>query len=304
MEKNIAMYECLGYYDNEFKKMVNILLRHKFQLFRVLVCIYKKRINNFLKADYKYKEEAKGHFKETYQKDHSGEVMKLISCLGLMDYFQEHRVENFIGFLKNLEQRVILNKIEELENLPPQIKQHEDFQNYNIYSFGLFERLIPSIVGLLIGIVSTCIRSIIIACAVDATSALAIAAGVSWIPVLGWVIGAIATAGTVGWIGYNHMNGQNEIKHINYLFEAPEGYRIIHSKVRIRSQLNGIFTENNSEETAYTFNYTAEFSAPTSAPQSAYIKIRIIIHYCEVSYQEFIDENRRRLEAEKKTLNE
>lgn len=302
-EKNKMMYECLGYYEREFREIVKIILQHKFKLFKVLFCIYKKRISDFLQVDFKYKEEVKGHFEAVYEEDYSGEVMKLISCLDLTEHFQRIRVYDFIRFLKNLEQTLVLNKLEVLENRPSRILQVENEQSYKIYSFGLYERLIPSMIGILIGIASSIIRSIIIAAAVDAAAATAAAASVAWIPIVGWVLFGLTVIGSIAWITYSAINNGKESHNINYSFYPPKGFKIIESKV-IKKQLNGNYEEKVNLETQNAFEYKAIFSAKTTEPVSAFINVKIIVTYCSESCKEFIDHHKTRLNSERNNLNQ
>ena len=168
IEKNINMYKCLDYYDQEFEEMIRTVLSSKFKLYETIYSIYTKKIYDLQKTKFKYKEDLDEKLGVPEDEMHLiDRILTLIRLLALNDIYPNNHLGIFLNDLTGLYTIIINQEKEKLPNRGPRIFVKVEKRSAKIYSFTLFERLIPSMVGILIGMTTTVIRSIIIAAAVD-----------------------------------------------------------------------------------------------------------------------------------------
>ena len=302
MKKNLDMYKCLAYFDEEFEFMISTMLNCKFNLYQTMFSIYKKRIIDFLGVEYCYKEDLQAESEAIETEDYFQYIERLLILLNQINRFPISQLREFLSNIKNLYKIKILQKLERLDSRPPEVKIKRQTLSHKIYSFTLYERLIPSLFGILIGLTTTVIRSIIIAAAVDAAAATAAAAGLLWLPIVGWVIFGVTLIASIGFVIYA---ATNTIKKETVKFEfRPEKDFAISTYTIAKTQLNGELKEEEICRTSDKFKYKAEFSADTTKPKSAFLKIEFVINYASKSYIEYIEQEKKKLKDIYPTFNE
>ena len=109
IEKNINMYKCLEYYDIEFEEMIKTMLNYKFQLYKTIYSIYKTKILDLQKTNFRFKEDLDKNLGTLRNEMNLGDrISTLIRLLSLNDIYPSIDLFAFLGHLRNLHELLTL----------------------------------------------------------------------------------------------------------------------------------------------------------------------------------------------------
>ena len=189
--------------------------------------------------------------------------------------------------MKDLQVSLLVPIADNLENCPKEVLAEHYHQEVNIYSFTLMQRLIPSMIGLVLGLSSTIISSIVVATAVDAAAAIALAATVGWVPIVGWTLFGATAIASIAWITYSYFH-QNQSETISYEYVPKPGYAII-GAFHNTTHFNGKLGEEFEKITGNKYSYKRTLKHNINEPRSAFASTTIIVYYTEENNNDLIN---------------
>ena len=290
ISKNLNMYQSLAYYDEDFESLSSTMLNYKFNLYETLLSVYKKKIQDFLEIDYRYKEDLQSKCETIQNEVYLPSVLHLIQLLKQRSAYPTDIVDRFLIDLKRLYKLVIVRRLETLGDLPAGILVKTKTISESIYSLSLYERLMPSIFGILLSITTNVIRNVIIAASTDTGAA----AGLIWLGYLGWIWFGVRIVGSVGWVIYKSQQ-KIQKKKIKFEFNPGAEHVIIDESLKV-TRMNGEFNVGVLSTGPHRFKFTAEASSDVTLPKSAFVQVEFVIHYCLEGESRYYEAGTKKLE--------
>ena len=162
------LFECLSYYDDEFISILKVCFSSNFQIFYSLFTIYEQIIQESLEDELEFSIVIDEMIANVNNTDYINYVIKFLKNFEDIVTVPLESVVEFVNHLKNIQKKLLLNKKRDYMVIPEKFEFIHKEKTEKIYSFSILECLLPSLNGLLIGIVTSLVRSILIKAAVAA----------------------------------------------------------------------------------------------------------------------------------------
>ncbi|OMJ81069.1 hypothetical protein SteCoe_18525 [Stentor coeruleus] len=274
------MFEYLSYYDESFKDIIDHLYLKETYLLKSIYAIYEEVFVYSYNFDYKFQDVVDVEIRDLKTQKIIEHILSLFENLSPYLKYDHNEVKKFWKILIKDHVNMLnskkksLNKLENSENMIIETMENCIY----VPSMGIFEKLIPSISGIIIGIASSITRAAIIAAATEASAAIVAAATTAWIPIVGWTIFGVTTTASIAWIVYSVLKTTTtECK--NYSKKAELGYKILLA-LKFVDSVNGEIIKNTDNEDngvikdKKNYSFNLEFEHKKANPLSACAKVK------------------------------
>lgn len=241
--KNINLYKCLVFYNEEFEKMLKLLLTNIIDFNKCIFELYKEIIQYTINNDYKYNavlERQINHYSQLKYKSYIFKLASKIENYATVNEDYKEDIKALLRFLKRLHTTVLINcKRDYIFCDNKEMKLKMDMIKETLRSRTLSRALTPTATGLTFGLIN----------------ALAPVNAIPGLSLSMLFIGAIATSAL---IVYPFLK-KKDMKRVKYEYIAEENYKIV--DVIVILQLENA-TEVNKEDVIsedkkkYNFSYT------------------------------------------------
>ncbi|OMJ82758.1 hypothetical protein SteCoe_16463 [Stentor coeruleus] len=249
---NLSKFECISYYDNDFKNILKGIFPIKFALYECIFEIYKKIIDNSLNHDFIYQE---------IIREHIGKISS---------YKFLHRIESFLALFKDFylyDKYVLVQFIEDLVEMHMNELRHKisfypclperAYNFYTVSDIGLI--ILPKCIYGFLPNLSLVLKKILniskweISIPLAAGTTLSVATGVAGflIPAISFVVPGVQVAGVTGWIICKSLTGSKK-KTVSIIYKCPKDLKIAHVGV-FGIQMNCSFEKENYRFSDYKF---------------------------------------------------
>ena len=260
------LFECLSYYDDEFISILKVCFSSNFQIFYSLFTIYKQIIQESLEDELEISVNIDEMIANVNNTDYINYVIKFLKNFEDIVTVPLESVVEFVNHLKNIQKKLLLNKKRDYMVIPEKFEFIHKEKTEKIYSFSILECLLPSLNGLLIGIVTSLARSILIKAAVAATTI--------WIPVVGWAIFGVTVGISTAKIILDFTNPLKTVK-LTFSYDVEEGFCIVDSFSK-KSVSYGQTKKELEVKTDKKYKYSIEMTHNITTINSAYIKVKCL----------------------------
>lgn len=241
--KNINLYKCLAFYNEEFEKMLKLLLTNIIDFNKCIFELYKEIIQYTINNDYKYNavlERQINHYSQLEYKSYIFKLASKIENYATVNEDYKEDIEALLRFFKRLHTTVLINyKRDYILCDNKEMKLEINMIKETLRSRTLSRALTPTATGLTFGLIN----------------ALAPVNAIPGLSLSMLFIGAIATSAL---IVYPFLK-KKDMKPVKYEYIAEENYKIV--DVIVILQLENA-TEVNKEDfisedkKKYNFSYT------------------------------------------------
>lgn len=245
---NLTKFECLSYYDENFKNILKGIFPIKFALYECIFEIYSKIIENSLTHDFLYQE---------IIREHIGSISA---------YKFLHRIESFLALFKDFysyDKHVLIQFMQDLVEMHMNELRHKisfypclPERAYNFYTISDIGVLIlPKKIYGFLPKLSLALKKILkvssweVSIPLVAGATLSIATGVAGflVPAIAFVVPGVQVVGAAGWILCKAITGKSN-KNINITYKCSKDQKIMHVNV-FKTEMNCYLEKEN-----YPFN--------------------------------------------------